>query len=347
MKYVGADLHKKSITFCVVTRTGTKTTVLQSRRILCCETSKIRAFFESLGDFQITVEATLGYDWFAGFAERFATRVVIAHAGKLRIIAESTRKTDKIDSRILADFLALDMIPEAWRPTPRVRQHRSLVRRRYKLQSRITSIKNTLHAILTRYNADRSDLFTKLGRSEVAGIKLLQEERWLVTDLYEDLDQATERLAKLDDRLALFAAEAPAVEREARAVLATMPGVGVVTLETILAELGDVQRFRCADAVVSFAGLDPGVRESDGKRKELRLSKSGSPLLRWILIQLAHRVKKKFPRWRASYERISRRAGTKKATCAIARRLLLVIYAMLRDGSAYRMPAAPPTPIAA
>lgn len=340
MKYVGADLHKKSITFCVVSRTGTKTNVIKSHRILCRETEKIQQFFQSLGPFQVAVEATIGYDWFAALAEQFATRVVIAHAGKLRIIAESTRKTDKIDARILADFLAFDMIPEAWRPTPRVRQHRSLVRRRCKLQSRITSIKNTLHAILTRYNADRTDLFTKLGRTEVAGLKLLEEERWLLDDLFEDLDEAIARLEKVDQRLARFASKAADVEREARAVLATMPGVGVVTIETILAELGDVQRFRCADAVVSFAGLDPGVRESDGKRKDLKLSKAGSPLLRWILIQLAHRVKTKSPRWRRSYERISRRAGNKKATCAIARRLLLVIYAMLRDGSAYRMPAA-------
>lgn len=339
MKFVGADLHKKSITFCVVMLIGTKTTVSQSRRILCHEIDKIEQFFKSLGDFQVTVEATLGYDWFAALAEKHAKRVVIAHAGKLRIIAESTRKTDKIDARILADFLALDMIPEAWRPTPRVRQHRSLVRRRYKIQCRITSIKNTLRSILTRYNADRSDLFSKLGREAVKNVKLLEEERWIMDDLFEDLAEATARLHSVDQRLERFASLASQVEQEARAVLVTMPGVGVVTIETVLAELGDITRFRCADAVVSFAGLDPGVRESDGKRKDLKLSKAGSPQLRWIMIQLAHRVKK-LPRWRRSFERISKRAGNKKATCAIARRLLLVMYAMLRDGTAYRFAAA-------
>jgi transposase len=118
-----------------------------------------------------------------------------------------------------------------------------------------------------------------------------------------------------------------------------MPGIGTVTIETVLAELGDWERFRCGDAVVSFAGLDPGVRESDGRRKDLKLTKAGSPLLRWILIQLAHRVKRNSPRWRCTFERLSQRIGKKKATCAIARRLLLVIYAMLRDGKAYRFPA--------
>jgi transposase len=340
MKFVGADLHKKSITFCVVLLSGTKTKMFQTKRILCRNVDEIEQFFVSLGDFEVAVEATLGYDWFAALAEKYASRIVIAHAGKLRIIAESTRKTDKIDARVLADFLALDMIPEAWRPTPRVRQHRSLIRRRCKLQSRITSIKNTLHGILTRYNADRSDLFSKLGRASVKELDLLEEEQWLIQDLFDDLDATKKRLEQVDERIVLFASKANFVEREARAVMGTMPGVGMLTIETILAELGDWRRFRCADAVVSFAGLDPGVRESDGKRKDLKLSKRGSPLLRWILIQLAHRVKLKSARWRHSFERISKRAGRKKATCAIARRLLLVIYAMLRDGKSYQLPAA-------
>jgi transposase len=340
MKFVGADLHKKSISFCVVEVVGGRIQVLQRQRIACQDVPRIQRFFRSLGRFQVTVEATIGYDWFAALAEKYAQRVVVAHAGKLRIIAESSRKTDKIDARILAEFLAHDMIPEAWRPTPRVRSHRSLVRRRQKIQSRITSIKNTMRGILTRYNADRKDLFTRVGWRATQKLQLLTEERWLLQDLWEDLQQASERLKKVDERLAQFASQAPQKEQEARAVLASMPGVGFVTIETILAELGDWERFRCADAVVSFAGLDPGVRDSDGRRKDLKLTKAGSPMLRWILIQLAHRLKRTSPRWRSRFERLSRRIGRKKATCAIARRLLLVIYAMLRDGTAYQRPAA-------
>lgn len=180
MKYVGADLHKKSITFCVVELVGRSSKVVEGKRILCKDVTKIEKFLRSLGPFQVTVEATIGYDWFAALAEKYADRVVIAHAGKLRIIAESTRKTDKIDARILADFLAHDMIPEAWRATPRVRQHRSLTRRRHKIQSRITSIKNTIRGVLTRYNADRRDLFTILGWQTVKKLEFLEEESWLV-----------------------------------------------------------------------------------------------------------------------------------------------------------------------
>ena len=340
MQFVGADLHKKSITFCVVKVVGRKVTVVQRKRLLCCEPFKIERFLESLGEFQVVVEATIGYDWFAALAEKHAQRVVIAHAGKLRVIAESTRKTDKIDARILAEFLAYDMIPEAWRATPRIRSYRTLVRRRHKIQGRITSIKNTMHAILTRYNADRTDLFTTVGWEHAKKLNLLQEERWVLNDLRDELEQATERLEQVDDRLRDFANGAAAKEREARAVLASMPNVGSVTIDVILAEMGDWERFRNGDAVISYAGLDPGVRSSDGVRKDLKLTKAGSPHLRWIMIQLAQRMKRSSPRWESTYKRLSKRVGKKKATCAIARRLLLVIYAMLRDGKAYQLPAA-------
>lgn len=337
MRFIGADLHKKSITFCVVETVGGTTVVIQRARMMCCEGERINAFLKSHIPFQITVEATIGYEWFALLAEQSASRIVLAHPGKLRVIAESTRKTDKVDAFVLAEFLAKDMIPEAWRPTPRVRQHRCLVRRRCKVQSRITSIKNTVRGILTRYNADRESLFTKLGWRYVSSLDLLKEDLWVLADLWEELAECQIRLRKLDTRLEEFAASAPIREAEARDVLGSMPGVGPVTIETILAELGDWQRFHNADAVVSFAGLDPGVRESDGRRKDMRLTKAGSPLLRWIMVQLAHRMKRLTARWKNLFEKMAGRVGNKKATCAIARRLLLVIYAMLREGRAYQL----------
>jgi transposase len=242
---------------------------------------------------------------------------------------------------VLAEFLAHNMIPEAWRPTPRVRQHRGLIRRRCKVQSRITSIKNTARGLLTRYNQDQANLFSVAGREHVEGLKdtLLREDAWVLEDLFDELTEQTARLKKVEKRLEEFGQSAPVREREARAVLATMPGVGLVTIETILAELGDWTRFKNGDAVVSYAGLDPGVRESDGHRKDLKITKAGSALLRWVMIQLAHRMKRT-SRWGRLFEQISRRAGKKKATVAMARRLLLVIFAMLRDGRAYQMAAA-------
>ena len=340
MRFIGADLHKKSITFCVLEFTAAgEISVVQRHRIPCCDVDRIRAFIASHCPARLVVEATIGYDWFALLAEKLVDRVVVANTSKLRVIAESTRKTDKIDAYVLAEFLARGMVPEIWRPTPRVRQHRALVRHRHGVQRSITSTKNRMRAILARYNADRANLFSKLGWQAAQKVDLLEEDRWLLEDLKQELETRQERLKNIDARLKAFAAKAPTREAEAREVLATLPGAGPVTIETILAELGDVRRFSNGDQVVAYAGLAPGVRSSDGKRRDLGLTKTGSPHLRWILIQLAHRLKVQTMRWRRTFERLKKRTGNNKATCAVARRILLVIYAMLRDGTAYQMPS--------
>jgi hypothetical protein len=111
MKSIGVDLHKKTISLCGVVVVENKRKVPFRKRFHCHDTASIRAFFEQLGSFQVVVEATAAYESFLLLVEDLADRWVLAHPKKLRVIAESTRKTDKIDAQILAEFLALDMIP--------------------------------------------------------------------------------------------------------------------------------------------------------------------------------------------------------------------------------------------
>ena len=98
-------------------------------------------YFANLGQYQLVVETTAGYEWFLQTVESTADRVVLAHPGHLRVIAQSKRKTDKLDAQTRAEFLALDEIPKAWRSTPRVRQPRTLVRHRQFVLGRSTSVK--------------------------------------------------------------------------------------------------------------------------------------------------------------------------------------------------------------
>ena len=127
MKYVGIDLHKKSIAICVVDR---KRKVRARQRLSYHAPEKIVEAFRALGKFEAVVEATAGYEWLFALLEPLASKLVLAHPGKMRVIAESVKKTDKLDAQVLAEFLALGMIPRAYRPTPRERQHRRLVSQR-------------------------------------------------------------------------------------------------------------------------------------------------------------------------------------------------------------------------
>src|SRR4051794_29295437 len=114
MRYAGIDLHKQSITVCVVDHDRTW---IQTRKLPCDDPERIVAFFASLGEFEAVVEATASYQWLLQRIEPLARRVVLAHPGKLRVIAESTRKSDKLDAKVLAEFLALDMIGQLPPPT--------------------------------------------------------------------------------------------------------------------------------------------------------------------------------------------------------------------------------------
>ena len=136
------------------------------------------------------IEATASYEWLVRLLEPLAQRIVLAHPKKLRIIAESTRKSDKIDARLLAEFLALDMIPQAYRPTPRQREHRVLVRHRCYLQRRITSIRNKVRRILSDYNADRPEFVyrRRAGVSGPGGGELSASERFAVQQLLAEFE---------------------------------------------------------------------------------------------------------------------------------------------------------------
>jgi transposase len=340
MKFVGVDLHKQSISVCVMVKDGEKRKVERRCSFRCADVEKIRQFFQQLDLFQVVVEATSSYEWFLLLVEDLANRWVLAHPKKLRVIAESKNKTDKIDAQVLAEFLLLDMIPEAYRPTPRVREHRVLVRHRDRVQRQITRVKCKLHHKAAFYNADTPHLFTAPGLRHLAEIPMSRADRFECQALVDQLAFLQEQLQAVNRELAIFAQSAPVAEREARSVLATVPMVGPVTIDAVLSETGDVRRFRSAKRIVAFAGLDPGIRESAGKGKQLPITKEGSRLLRWALIETAWRLVAKTARWRRLFEQLRASTGhKKKAIVGVARRLLCVLFAMLRDAKGYRLAA--------
>jgi transposase len=342
MKYVGVDLHKHLIVLCVTELAGSSPKVVRRCRFKCDEAEAIRAFFQKLGPFQVVVEATAAYEWFFLSIEDLADRLVLAHPKKLRVIAESTRKSDRIDAEVLATFLALDMIPLAYRPTPWIREHRVLVRHRCWLQRRITSVKCKIRNLLGHYNADIAGLFTRQGQQYLAAVLLSASDRFVVQSLCEQLALFQQQLRAADRQLKLFVASGPLAHQEARALLESIPQVGPVTIDVVLCELGDWRRFRSQKEVTAYAGLDPGFRKSAGKCLELHISKEGSRLLRWALIQAAWRLTTRSPRWRRLLERLAGNTGSKKkAIVGVARHLLCTMFAMLQSGQSYQLQGVP------
>jgi transposase len=339
MYFVGTDLHKQTITMHVVNQVRQS---IASQRLHCCDPQGISTWLAGFRPFQLVVEATASYEWFVQLIEPLAERVVLAHPGKLRVIAESTRKSDKLDAKVLAEFLALDMIPQAHRPSPRQRQHRVLVRQRYYLRKRVTSVKNRIRRILSNYNADFPDLFSlgtrRGGRHVPADVSAA--DRFVLKQLWKEYDFHLEQSEAIEREIRQFAASAPIPEAQARQLLHTIPGVGEVTVEAFLSEVGDVRRFGSQKKVAAYAGLSPGQRESAGKVQELNITHRGSRLLRWALNQASWQLVRRDLRWRTIFEGLAKRRGKKKAITAISRRLLCVMVSLVQRGQEYRLTAA-------
>jgi transposase len=334
MKYVGIDLHKKSIALCVVDKDRK---VLNRQRFLCMDVESIKTYFVQLGVFRFVVEATATYEWLVQLLEPLAESWVLAHPSKMRVIAESTKKTDKLDAQLLAEFLALGMIPKAYRPTARQREHRVLVRHRVQCRQRVSRMKCQIRHLAASYNADRVDLFDPDRLEELRQRKdLTGADRFVLEQRLKAYDEALERLSDAKKELKSFAGKGGEAEQKEREILQSAPGVGEAVCEVVLAELGDVDRFGSIKQATAYAGLVPAKRESDGKKKDLGITKKGSRLLRWAMVQSAWQAVQHSARWRTVYEQLKRRRGPKRAIVAVARRLLGVLTSMLKAGEKYR-----------
>lgn len=333
MNTVGIDLHKRIIVICVM---NDKREVVDRKRFSNEETKAMEEYFRGLGEFQAVVEATGTYEWLYTLVKPLAKRLVLAHPKKLRIIAESTRKSDKVDAQVLALFLALDMIPPAHCPSPEIREYRRWVRLRHGIQRRITSVKNRMRAVLARYNADREDLFTQAGRNGLGRMKVSAADRWALERYREELELLEKQLERTEEAIEEYVKQASPAVQEGRAVLQTIPGVGPVTADVVLSELGEVERFSSQKKGCAYAGLIPSHRQSGEREKRGSITKEGSPLLRWALVEAAWRVIRYSAKWRRIYERLlASTRQKKKAIVAVARRLLCVMMAMVRNGCSY------------
>src|SRR5262249_19670934 len=161
-------------------------------------------------------------------------------------------------------------------------------------------------------------------------------DRFVLGEQVRDYEHALKQLKSARAELKRFAQQDSAAEQMQREILRSAPGVGEVVSEVVLAEIGDAARFRSLKDATAYAGLVPGKHESDTKRKDLPITKQGSALLRWAMVEAAWVAVAQSARWRGVYEALKKRRQSKRAIIAVARRLLAVLVSMLKSGTKYR-----------
>ena len=322
--YLGIDLHLKRTYAVLMDSTGK---VIDERRIQnldMIEYLKVNVPRETCAVLEATRNWAFMYDLLEGHVER----VELAHPKELRAIATAAVKTDRIDAKVLANLARLNFLPTSYAAPQEIRDLRLYMRHRERLVWQRTQAKNRIHAVLASYNlvSPVKDLFGVQGRAFLGEAleTIRPAAQRVVADNLTLVDRLSEQIEALEADLELSDEQKQTIK-----LLKTMPGVGPVTAITILAEIGDIQRFNSPKALCHWAGLTPRVRKSDQVTQHGRITKQGSPYLRAAMTRAATLASRFSPRWYRIHERLLPRCGRRGAKVAVARRLLTVLYFML------------------
>jgi transposase len=241
------------------------------------------------------------------------------------------QKTDARDATHLLQLLIEDRFPRIWRPSMTERDLRQLVWHRQKLVWMRNAVGNQLHALAMGEGVCRKkQLWTKKGRAELEGLCLGDWASYRRQELLQMIDQLDGSLKKLDQ-----AVEEQSNQNAAAVLLRTHPGVGPVTSLAFVLTLGPVERFERSRKVVSYLGLNPREHSSGGKQRLGAISKQGNPMMRSLLVEAGHSAARLDPELRKDYQRLKLRRGTGVAKVAIARKLAVRMYWMLRQQAPY------------
>jgi transposase len=249
------------------------------------------------------------------------------------------RKSDKIDTaRSLREYLQ-GKLPQSFQPDSWWRQVRRLVDGRQDLVGRQTAVKNWITSLLAHETwEDRENLWSLKGRRRLQAMAWPACDRLLMELKLEQLDQLKKQIAQVEAQMRSLYVAWPDAQR-----VDQVRGIGMVRAVSLLARIGPIQRFRTAGDLIAYAGLVPGMWQSDGTCHHGRIGGSGTDAhLRYLVIEASMWLCQ-IPRYRPAYERIVARRGNKIGRIVVARLFLRSLYKMLRDGVRFHPGAGAPS----
>ena len=322
--YCGVDFHARSQTICYCATTDGEV----RRHELHHQKDDVRAFYQQLsGEVMVGLEASGYSSWFEEMVEGLGHKVWIGDATEIRRLARRRQKNDKRDAEHILELLLKAEFPRLHRQSAESREVLRQLRYRQRLVKISTMIKNNLHAIALGAGLSlQTQLSTVKGRERLEALPLSQalahqREAWLgllegVRDQIASVERWLKGQASTDTRVAR---------------LRTHPGVGLLTSLCLVHTLGDVSRFSTTRKVAAYAGLEPMEHSSAETKRYGAISKAGSRLLRFLLGEAAQVAVRTDDELRAFYQRLLARRGKAKAVVAVARKLLVRCFIMLRD----------------
>ena len=320
--FVGLDVHKKTIQVSAMNSSGEEL----SNYSINNTPDAIRYNLGSLPkNAKLVMESSS--IWKAPYhqiRDELGLDIKLSNPYATRLIAESKKKTDKVDSKTLADLRRGDYIIECHVPSEKASQNRDLVRYRRRLVEHRTGMKNSIHGILLQNSA--SPPGKPFSTKWTGQIRRMDDYR--INSYLSLIESINDQITKADVRIR------GAVDKDKDAQLVqTIPGIGPYTALTISAEIDCIGRFIHSDKLCSYMGLVPAVRSSGNTVHYGPITKHGSSMVRWVLTEAVHSHVRYAPKSDITvfYKRLAKKRGSGKATVAAAAKMLRVIFWMLKD----------------
>jgi transposase len=290
-------------------------------------------FYRSLAGQQVRVgmEACGHYPWFEGLLESAGMELWMGDAARIRAAEVRKQKTDRRDAAHWLQLLLEDRFPRIWVPSLEERDARQLLLQRHKQVQTRTRIKNQLQALALGQGIQKKrKLWSEDGRAELEKLPLLRYAAQRRQQLLRSLDGLQAEIAALDRQV-----EEEVKRRPQAMKLRTHPGVGPVTALAMVLTLGPAQRFVDGRKLSSYLGLTPSEHSSGGRQQLGRISKQGNPFLRFLLVEAGQTAARYDAELGRFYRRLAIRKHRALAKVAVARKLAVRLYLMLREDWTY------------
>lgn len=321
--YLGVDFHphQQTVAWCDKRTGETKTFDLAH------DLEKVREFYYSLPEpATIGIEASARARWFEKMLFESEHKLLVGNPVLIRKRAVSRHKNDRRDAELILDLLLKGEFPSLWRRPPESEQILDILRLRSNMVRQRTQVYNRLQALAHSAGLPKGRMRTPAFQALVKAADMDEAESLGRSQYFALLGSLNERISELEQWLKKKADEALV------SLLQTQKGVGYLTALAVVHIIGDITRFdRVAKQVVCFVGLDPLERSSAGKIRFGRVSKGGSPLLRFYLGQAVQTAARYDAGLRNFYKRLAKKKPKAVAKTAAARKLLVKLAIMLRD----------------
>ncbi len=332
-RYVALDIHKHYCVVAAVDRDGK--VVLQPVRV---EHQDLEGWLKKnlRASDHVVIESTTNAWHVYDLLEPLAEQVLVANPIKVKQIACARVKTDIRDTLILARLLAANLVPVVWVPPLHVRQLRQLLSQRRQMVETHTQIVNRMHSVAHRHHLrhPKGKRFNEKNTVWQKDKILSQLEQFQLTIEMENREYIEKQINKIGKEVAKMSHQQPWAE--SMTYVMQLPGFGVVTAMTVLAAIGDIERFETPKKLGSYSGLIPGIEQSGTKKRGKGITKEGRRELRWALVEVAQRAVKSDPLWKCRFQELQHRMHRNQAIVVIAHRLLELVWYVLTRRQPYR-----------